>query len=335
MTSLAETEAELGTYQLFSHDREDAHASIEQALHEDAGLALAHETQAFLDFADGRDEHAKSEFAKAYAVDPQRYVSLYYSTMLSPLRTSTVPADQMSPRVAMYDVLKANPRFAPAAVKLALVLARQGNYPNALNLARKAESLEPSRAGYHLLVGRVLLVLGRNDEAAKQARFVADRWNGPDRDEAMELWSNIPAEKRPPEASMLVEVAAGTQSLRGTLLSVSCGGKEGTSLVLQNADGTKTFRMLRRPQNRLFRHSLVRHGPFHAMSSSRWTAGNRPLQAQHGQAACWRMGRAGPSRGSAGSVRGAQCATGQGQRGACGPGGLEKLMPQGLRLLRT
>jgi hypothetical protein len=54
LMSLGETEAELGTYRLFSHDHEEARAAIEQALHEDSGLALAHETLGFLDLKTAR-----------------------------------------------------------------------------------------------------------------------------------------------------------------------------------------------------------------------------------------------------------------------------------------
>jgi len=241
LMSLGETEAELGTYRLFSHDHEEARAAIEQALHEDSGLALAHETLGFLDFAEGKDGAAKAEFEKAYAAEPQRYLSLYYATMLSPLRKSDALADQSTLRAKMYDVLKVNPRFAPAFVELAVTMARQGNYSNALNLARKAADLEPSRAGYHLLVGRILLALGRNDEAAKQATFVAERWRGPDHDEAIELSSALPADKPPLEATVLADALNGTQTSQGTLVSVTCGAKEGTAVVIQNADGTRTF----------------------------------------------------------------------------------------------
>jgi Tfp pilus assembly protein PilF len=241
LMSVGETEAELGTYRLFSHDQEEARATIEQALREDSGLALAHETLGFLDFADGKDEAAKTEFDKAYAADPQRYLSLYYATMLSPLRKSDALADESSLRAKMYDVLKVNPRFAPAFVELAMTMARQGNYTNALNLARRAEDLEPSRAGYHLLAGRILLALGRNDEAAKQATFVAERWRGPDRDEAIELLSALPTEKPALDATLLADALAGTQSSQGTVVSVTCAGKDGTAVVIQNADGTRTF----------------------------------------------------------------------------------------------
>jgi tetratricopeptide (TPR) repeat protein len=241
LMSVGETEAELGTYRLFSHDHEEARAAIEQALRDDSGLALAHETLGFLEFADGKDEAAKTEFEKAYAADPQRYLSLYYATMLSPLRKSDAPADELTLRAKMYDVLKVNPRFAPAFVELAMTMARRGSYVNALNLASRAEDLEPSRAGYHLLVGRILLALGRNDEAAKHATFVAERWRGPDHDEAIELLSALPTEKRPVDATLLADALNGTQISQGTLLSVTCAGKEGTAVVIKNADGTQTF----------------------------------------------------------------------------------------------
>ena len=241
LMSVGETEAELGTYRLFSHDTEEARAAIEQALHEDSALALAHETLGFLNFADGKDEAAKAEFEKAHAADPQRYLSLYYATMLSPLRKSNEPADKLKLRAAMYDVMKVNPRFAPAFIQLAMTTAREGSYINALNQARKAEELEPSRAGYHLLVGRLLLALGRVDEAAQQATFVAERWRGPDHDEATELWSALPAEKRPLDTTLLADAALnGTQTSQGMVLSVTCA-KEGTAVVVQNADGTSTF----------------------------------------------------------------------------------------------
>jgi tetratricopeptide (TPR) repeat protein len=243
VTTPAETDAELGAYRLFSHDRDEARASTEQALRDDPNVALAHETLGFLDFADGKDQDADDEFAKAYAADPQRYLSLYYKTMLSPLRTSVAPADELALRTAMYDVLKANPRYAPALIELALIAARHAELQNAFTLARKAEALEPSRAGYHLLVGRLLLASGNGQDAGKQATFVADRWRGPDRDEAIELWNDIPADKRPSDSPQPLDTPSTTLTSQGTLTSVVCGEKEnGTSLVIQNPIGTQTFR---------------------------------------------------------------------------------------------
>jgi hypothetical protein len=242
LMSLAETLAEIGTYRLFSHVRDEAQTAIEQALHEDPELALAHETRGFLDLADGKDEDARAEFQKAYAKDSQRYLSLYYAAMLSSLQKSALAPDQLAVSNAMYDVLKVNPRFAPALVELAFILARQGSYLNSLKLALTAEESEPSRAGYHLLVGRILLALGRKEEAAKRAAFVAERWRGPDHDEAMELAYAVSGAAHPVETT-LPEGQNGMKSWQGTLLSISCEGQNGTSVVIQNdTDGARKFR---------------------------------------------------------------------------------------------
>jgi tetratricopeptide (TPR) repeat protein len=242
LMTVAETQAELGTYRLFCHDREESRAAIDSALHEDANLALARETLGFLDFVDGKDEEAKSEFTRAYAADPRRYLSLYYGTMLSTLAKSTADADVLSFRAAMYEALKANPSFAPAFVELARVMARQGNYPNALSLARRAESLEPSRPGYHLFVGRLLHALGRDEEAVQEASFVGERWRGPAQDEALELWNSIPAEKRPSNAFVVPEISPGTRMTQGILVSLNCQEKErGMPLSIQSPDGINAF----------------------------------------------------------------------------------------------
>lgn len=83
--SLAETEAELGGYHLWTRDTANAKALIETALKNDPKLALAHENDGFLEFADGKDEDAEREFALAYELDGNRYLSLFYKTMLSPV----------------------------------------------------------------------------------------------------------------------------------------------------------------------------------------------------------------------------------------------------------
>jgi tetratricopeptide (TPR) repeat protein len=240
--SVAETDAELGTYRLWSHDRQEARESIEQAIKDDPRVALSHETLAFLDFTDGKDADAGSEFGKAYESDRQRYLSLYYRTMLSGLASSTAPADELSFRSAMYDVLKLNPRFAPVYVQLAFAYARHGDLTNALTMARRAEGLEPTRAGYHLLSGRILLKLGREEEAARQASFVAERWKGPDHDEAVELLNQVPAEKRGEIVTAIVESPGETKLAAGTLSSLTCGERgAGATVVIENQNGKHSF----------------------------------------------------------------------------------------------
>jgi hypothetical protein len=84
------------------------------------------------------------------------------------------------------------PRFAPAYVELAFAVACRGDLKDGLLVAQKAESLEPHRAGYHTLTARILVAMGGNDEAIKEISFVAERFGGPDDDEAEAMEPHSP-----------------------------------------------------------------------------------------------------------------------------------------------
>ena len=241
--SLAETEAELGGYHLWSGGVGDARPLIEQALKNDPQLGLAHENMGFLDFAEGKDEEAVREFAQAYELDGSRYLSLFFKTMLSPSARSDVPADQASFHDALLKALQLNSEFAPPYTQLARLDVRQGKLTNALAVARKAEQLEPSRAGYHLLSGRIMLRMGQGTEAATMAKYVADHWYGADHDEAVELWDSVPATQRPIGDHPRYEtVPQGAQTVEGRVESVTCGDKdEGLTLVLDHDGQSLSF----------------------------------------------------------------------------------------------
>ena len=219
----AETEAELGSYQLWSHQRELARPLIEQALKDDPKLGLAHEDMAFLNFAEGKDDDALREFGQAVALDPKLYLSLFSETMMLPVSRSDTPAGQAEFEHALQKVLEQDPQFAPALVQLARLYARQGHLDQAYAMARKAEQLEPARAGYHLLSGQILQLMGHGADAAMFARYVASHWQGPDHDEALELWNNVPVAQRPAGETLVPSEIAGTQVLEGVVRSVECG----------------------------------------------------------------------------------------------------------------
>jgi len=233
--NLAETEAELGGYHLWIHDFSVARVLVGQALKDDPKLGLAHENMGFLDFSDGKDAEAAREFSEAYASDGTLFLSLFYKTMLSPAATSNAADDMNAFGAALQRVLQLNPDFAPAYVQLARLALREKDLPSALTAARKAEELEPSRAGYHLLTGQILRRMGKGADAAEAAKFVADRWVGPDHNEAVELWNSVPAGERPAGESILEMAPKDTQTVEGTLKSVNCAD-EGWAFVL-NHDG--------------------------------------------------------------------------------------------------
>lgn len=240
--SEAETEAELGGFHLWTHDLSGARLLLEQALMEDSKLGLAHEAMGFLRFVDGKDSDATTEFSKAYELDNNLYLSLFAKTMLSPTAASNATADQNTLRENLSTVLKLNPKFAPAYVELARLAVRRNDLRTALALSRKAEELEPSRAGYHLMSGHILLRMGRGAEAAGFAKFVAERWVGADHDEAVELWNKVPTDQRPTGDSISDMVPQDTKTVVGTVKSVNCSeNDQGWSFVLTRDDQPLTF----------------------------------------------------------------------------------------------
>jgi Tfp pilus assembly protein PilF len=249
--SVAETEAEIGTYRFWSHDRLESRQSIEQALRDDPNQPLAHETLGFLDLAEGKDKEASADFAKAVELDHDRFLARFYKAMLAYDSVSNATPDDMKAlRTAMYAVQSMNNAFAPANVQLALAMARVGDLQGAFVMAQRAEALEPHRAGYHLLVARIQIAANYSVGALKEISFVAERWRGPDRDEAIELWHQVPGTAVPSEdiqvnlnpADMKDPKAllnALPKTASGTVVSIDCAEKH--KLVLQTSDGLKTF----------------------------------------------------------------------------------------------
>jgi tetratricopeptide (TPR) repeat protein len=239
--SLAETRAEFAAFHILFRHYDLVKELAESALKADPKVALAHEDLGFAQFNEGKDEEALREFSQAAELDPKSYISLFARTMLSPISRSDVPVDQASFQEALQKVIALNPRFAPAYVELAKLDLARGQAEAALPLAQKAEGLEPFRSGYHVLTGQILLRTGHPAEASARAAYVADRWGGPDHDEAMELWKSIPIEKR--VSQILVDRPSPNDVLvaEGTVKSVSC--KDRAFAIALDSDGkTSMFR---------------------------------------------------------------------------------------------
>jgi tetratricopeptide (TPR) repeat protein len=248
--SLAEADAELAGANIWvGRDLASARSLLTKALTEDPSLALAHENMGFVYFADGKDDDALREFSKAFELDPSRYLSLFYKTMLSPIAHSHVPADQALFDKALFQTLQLNPQFAPAYVQAAFLYARQGHTQRALAAAIKAAQLEPSRAGYLLLEANLLLQLDRRKEAATILQFVANHWRGPDRDEALELWDKIPSQQRPEQAPQYpkepLDLKSDVKHVDGIISSSGCdrkGADPNLTLTLESGGQTLAFR---------------------------------------------------------------------------------------------
>lgn len=84
-----------------------------------------------------------------------------------------------------------------------------------LAAANRAAQLEPTRAGYALLAANLMLQMGRPKDAASVAKYVADRWQGADHDEAIELWNRVPEQERPTWAPVQGSGPDDTKQLEG------------------------------------------------------------------------------------------------------------------------
>lgn len=235
----AEADAQLAAFHIWTHDPTGALPLAQRAVNADPKLGIAHEDLGYVLFSQGKDAEADEEFSEAYSLDNSLYLSLFAKTMLSPIASDATAPDRAQLESALQKVATLNLQFAPAYVEMARLDMREGDLGAALAVSRRAEELEPGRAEYHLLSGRILLRMGRHAEAAAFAKFVAKRWKGPDRDEAVDLWNRIPAADRP--AGAVVNdppLALGLRTLTGTVKSVTCSDNPKEYTIAIDDDGT-------------------------------------------------------------------------------------------------
>jgi tetratricopeptide (TPR) repeat protein len=229
--SPAEADYELGCFHIGAHDLVAGRTLIEKSLSLDPKLGGADEELGFLDFVDGRDEKAKEEWKEAVTLDPSRARSLFALTMSDVSLANESPEQLRATQAALKHVTELAPKFAPGYVELALTEWRLGLIQAAFKDARKAEMLEPSRAGYHILTGRILLQGQQPAIAADYSRYVAAHWFGPDHNEAVDLWEAVPPARRGDGPALALDFPAGSEVARGKLLNVSCNKEAGVNKI--------------------------------------------------------------------------------------------------------
>jgi len=233
-----ETEAELATWFIRSHEWEPMRQDTAVSLQKGPKLSLAHEASGFLLYNEGHDQDALREFSTSVELDNRNYVALFAKIMVSPSNDPQILYGQLN------QVIDLKPDFAPAYIELARINFSKGDLRLALALSRKAEQIEPFRAGYRVLIAKILLAMHRPAEAAAEAAYVADRWGGPDREEAMEVWNSIPAADRhvqkPTEPESAKEGAM-WQNVEGTVKEVRCDGLD-FAITLEVKGQGQTFK---------------------------------------------------------------------------------------------
>lgn len=227
----AEADYELGCFHVGSKDFANGRALITKALTLDPKVAGAHEELGFLDFNGGQDEDARKEWKQAVALDPNLPRSQFALLMTGVPILRQSPEELGDTQRALRRIAQSAPRFAPPFVELAIVEWRMNNLQQAYKDAHQAEVLEPWRAGYRILTAHILLRGKQPALAAEYSRYVAAHWFGPDHDEAVDLWADVPASDRGDDPAPVLDLPSGSSIVRGSLLTLKCSAETGKTNV--------------------------------------------------------------------------------------------------------
>ena len=168
--SPAETAARLGDFQLRNGRPQDAKPFLEEALRLQPDLAPAQESLGFLFMRQGDRAEALRWFDRAIASDSRSFLAHYYHATLTLIELGTTDGAGQA-EASLARALQLNPYFAPAYVALArLYLRDDQKLDRALELVRKAVDLEPGSFSNQMMLGSVLVRLGRYEEALKLAK---------------------------------------------------------------------------------------------------------------------------------------------------------------------
>jgi len=205
----AESAALRGDFLAHNQEYERARALLEDALKQDPGNALAHETMGFIELRQEHLAEAKKWFSEAVRLDSRSYLAHYYHAML----TEREGQDEKHLREAEASLRRAielNNEFAPAYGALAGLMGRQGKDLNsALAIARRAIQLEPGVQGYHLVAASLLMRMGGVGEARQIAERLVNTAKSPqDRGNAEMLLASIERYQRNQEAKKQAEERA-------------------------------------------------------------------------------------------------------------------------------
>ncbi len=169
----------------------EAKAALDEALQLDPQNASAHESMGFYYLSQNDSARALPHFVAAVRLNSTSYLAHFYAA-----RAAWDAGGEVNPeaiKTHLRRTIELNPRFVPAYVNLSRLLAgRDGNFEEALSLARKASELEPGVLQHHLDVARILLRMNQAEAASKLAeRIRASAGSRADRSAAESLLAEI------------------------------------------------------------------------------------------------------------------------------------------------
>ncbi len=165
----AESNAWLAEYYLRYRRSKDAKPLIDAALGNNPEAPRAHEALGLYNLGLANYDDALKEFSAAAAGGPSLYLAYYYKAILSSYWKASADVPESSEKDFRH-ALDTAPRYAPAALALARLLARkEGDFVEAAEFARRAAEAEPGIPRYQLAYSNILLLGGNGRQAEIQA----------------------------------------------------------------------------------------------------------------------------------------------------------------------
>jgi Tfp pilus assembly protein PilF len=240
----------LAALELRQRQFKEAYKKLNSALQEEPKNWFGHEVLGFAYFGQGNIDGAQNEWNAALELNPKDYLSLYYRGLLN-YRSAQTADSFVRFKQILDDVIAINPNFTPAYVARSRVLVDIGDLNGAAISARKAANLKPNLAGYFLNYAEILMLQRKYPEALQMARFVANRWEGPNVGEALDLITRIRAagklnvtdEEKMQERDLLNEYAEDTVPIRGEFKAINCSNSKINSFVVASQGRDFSFRL--------------------------------------------------------------------------------------------
>ena len=194
----------------------EAEALLDEAQRLDPSLGLAAEAMGHLRRHQGRPGEATACFARAATLSPQNYLALYYHATSE---TEEGDAVVERHRQELRRAIAINPAWPPALTRLARLDLDYGkDLTEALDLAKRAADLTLSSPANALLQARVLVKLGRPEDARRTEDAVL-AWTRSDPDGLRALLAFYEQDERLPDAERVILAArqANPKNLRISL----------------------------------------------------------------------------------------------------------------------
>src|SRR5580698_383649 len=161
----AEVDGYRGGFAAVRGKAQDAITILEPAVKADPKLALGYQYLGFAEYQDKKYTEALADFTRAIESNPKNALTRFLRAYLDSTQHGTV-GDDTQMEADLRAAIAVSPEFAPPYGVLAVYLSNQGqNFPEALQLAQKAQALEPGSTIYQIDLAQVLARMNRYKEA--------------------------------------------------------------------------------------------------------------------------------------------------------------------------